>query len=58
MVAALAVLPTDCDMVKGMKHRMSNALNHRLPVTERRCGVARPVAAQLGVTNNHTFAEK
>jgi hypothetical protein len=35
IVAALAVLPTDCEMVKGMKHRMSNALNHqRLPVTE------------------------
>ena len=34
VVAALAVLPTDCDLVKGMKHRMSNALNHRLPVTE------------------------
>lgn len=34
IVAGLAAAPTDCKMVKSMKQRMSQALNHRLPITE------------------------
>lgn len=34
IVAALADLPTDCDVVLSIKRRMRQALNHRLPVTE------------------------
>lgn len=48
IVAAIADLVSDCEMVRSMKQRMRQALNHRLPITE-----LNVIAAMLDPSQRH-----
>jgi hAT family C-terminal dimerisation region len=48
IVAAIADLASDCEMVRSMKQRMRQALNHRLPITELNL-----IAAMLDPSQRH-----
>ena len=53
--AALTDLPTDCAMVKSMKQRMRQALNHRLPITELHVVAALLDPSQRNLTSLQDF---
>lgn len=48
IVAAIADLASDCEMVRSMKQRMRQVLNHRLPITELNL-----IAAMLDPSQRH-----
>lgn len=55
IVAAIADLPYDCVMVKSMKQRMRQALNHRLPITELNVVAALLDPSQRNLTSLQDF---